>query len=192
MRWVGRETIIEHQSGTVAIEGYLQSERVIFFCKKYISVTTCYSSIKKRCLDKWVKRRKMFLSAITLPIYWGIKLTFWIGNAWWTPQKCAKWHLVKNSSCKFDPPCLLAQAYYFRQYNRLWRRSSPSKNLHRFVCSSRQRLLFKLQQAEREIWNFTEKRHVHMSNNPRSPQCQTEAQLLSFSRVPYFFVSIHL
>jgi hypothetical protein len=30
MRWVGKETIIELQSGTVAIEGYLQFERVIF------------------------------------------------------------------------------------------------------------------------------------------------------------------
>ncbi len=28
MRWVGKETIIEFQSGTVAIEGYFQMEHV--------------------------------------------------------------------------------------------------------------------------------------------------------------------
>ncbi len=29
MRWVGKETVIEFQSGTVAIEGYFQIERVV-------------------------------------------------------------------------------------------------------------------------------------------------------------------
>jgi|688.fasta_scaffold726722_1 hypothetical protein len=29
MRWVWKETVIEFQSGTVAIEGYFQIERVV-------------------------------------------------------------------------------------------------------------------------------------------------------------------
>jgi hypothetical protein len=29
MRWVGKEIVIEFQSGTVAIEGYFQIERVV-------------------------------------------------------------------------------------------------------------------------------------------------------------------
>ncbi len=33
MRWVGKEIIIEIQSEVVAIEGYLQFERVIFVLK---------------------------------------------------------------------------------------------------------------------------------------------------------------
>ena len=35
MRWVGKEIIIEIQSEIVAIEGYLQFERVIFVLKTY-------------------------------------------------------------------------------------------------------------------------------------------------------------
>ena len=31
---------------------------------------------------------------------------------------------------------------------------------------------------------FTEKRHVQIANNPRSPQCYTEAELLAPSRPP--------
>jgi hypothetical protein len=33
--------------------------------------------------------------------------------------------------------------------------------------------------SETEIMNFTEKRHVQIANNPRSPQLRTEAELLN-------------
>jgi hypothetical protein len=39
---------------------------------------------------------------------------------------------------------------------------------------------------------LTQKLHVQIANNPRSPQCQTEAELLSSSRPPSFFVTIYL
>jgi hypothetical protein len=39
---------------------------------------------------------------------------------------------------------------------------------------------------------FTEKQHVQMANNPRSPQCQTEPELMCPSRPPSFFVTIYL
>jgi hypothetical protein len=40
--------------------------------------------------------------------------------------------------------------------------------------------------------SFTVKRHVQIASNPQSPQSQTEAQLLSPSRPPLFFVTIYL
>jgi hypothetical protein len=39
---------------------------------------------------------------------------------------------------------------------------------------------------------LTQKVHVQIANNLRSPQCQTEAELLSSSRPPLFFVTIYL
>jgi hypothetical protein len=39
---------------------------------------------------------------------------------------------------------------------------------------------------------FAEKWHVQIANNPRSPQCQTEAELLFPSRPLSFFVTIYL
>jgi hypothetical protein len=39
---------------------------------------------------------------------------------------------------------------------------------------------------------LTEKQHVQIANNPRSPQCQTEAELLFPSRLLSFFVTIYL
>jgi hypothetical protein len=39
---------------------------------------------------------------------------------------------------------------------------------------------------------FTEKRHVQIANNHRSPQCQTEAELLFLSQPLSFFVTIYL
>ncbi len=35
MRGVGKETVIQLQSGIVAIEGYMKSERVVFVLKIY-------------------------------------------------------------------------------------------------------------------------------------------------------------
>jgi hypothetical protein len=35
---------------------------------------------------------------------------------------------------------------------------------------------------------LTQKLHVQIANKPRSPQCQTEAELLSSSQPPQFFV----
>jgi hypothetical protein len=39
---------------------------------------------------------------------------------------------------------------------------------------------------------FTKKQHVQMANNPRSPQCQTEPELICPSQSPSFFVTIYL
>jgi hypothetical protein len=39
---------------------------------------------------------------------------------------------------------------------------------------------------------FTEKRHVQITNNPRSPQCQIEAELLAPFPPTSFFVTIYL
>ncbi len=64
--------------------------------------------------------------------------------------------------------------------------------LPRFAFMSRQCLFRKLQQAEKEILSFTEKRHVQILKNPRSPQCRTEADLLPPSRALSFFVTIYL
>ncbi len=36
MRGVGKETVIQVQSGTVAIEGYMKFERVVFVLKIYL------------------------------------------------------------------------------------------------------------------------------------------------------------
>jgi hypothetical protein len=36
MRGVGRETVIQVQSGIVAIEGYMKFERVVFVLKIYV------------------------------------------------------------------------------------------------------------------------------------------------------------
>ncbi len=39
---------------------------------------------------------------------------------------------------------------------------------------------------------FAEKRHVQIANNPQSPQCQTEAELLFTSRPLSVFVTFYL
>ncbi len=39
---------------------------------------------------------------------------------------------------------------------------------------------------------FTEKRHVQIANNPRSPKCQTEAELLAPFPPTSFSVTIYL
>ena len=39
---------------------------------------------------------------------------------------------------------------------------------------------------------FTEKRHVQIANNPRSPKCQIEAELLAPFPTTSFFVTIYL
>ncbi len=43
--------MVGHQNGTVAIEGYMHFERVVF-SNKSISVSACYSLPYGRCLDK--------------------------------------------------------------------------------------------------------------------------------------------
>jgi hypothetical protein len=77
MRWVGKETIIEHHSGAVAIEDFLQFERVIFLLKKPPSIFACYSLIN-RLFYFYIKQSdaKMFLSAIIAPVYWRVYEAF--------------------------------------------------------------------------------------------------------------------
>ncbi len=60
------------------------------------------------------------------------------------------------------------------------------RNFQRFAYSSRQCLFTKLWQPETEKISFKEKRHVQTANNPRSPQCQIEAELLDPSWPPLF------
>jgi hypothetical protein len=71
MRWSGRrqaQTTIENQSGTVAIEGYLPFERVIFV-EKTISFPLAESKLKGDVLTNRQSGAKMFIAAITAPIY---------------------------------------------------------------------------------------------------------------------------
>ncbi len=50
----------------------------------------------------------------------------------------------------------------------------------------------KLYQLEMETMSFTEKQHVQIYNNPRSPQCHTEPELLCPSQPPSYFITIYL
>jgi hypothetical protein len=69
MRWAGKDTTIEIQSDIVAIDEYLQFERVIFV-KKSISISACYSyKVIGDVLANKQSRDKILLSTITAPIY---------------------------------------------------------------------------------------------------------------------------
>jgi hypothetical protein len=73
----------------------------------------------------------------------------------------------------------------------IYKEGEALKNWLRFACSSRQCLFIKLEQPEMEIMSFKEKQHVKIANNPRPPQCQTEAEYCLLPDPP-LFVSIYL
>jgi hypothetical protein len=66
------ETVIESQSGIVAIEVYLQFERAVFCVKNPLPLPLATAKLLG---DVWINRLsgvKMFLTVITAPIYWRI------------------------------------------------------------------------------------------------------------------------
>jgi hypothetical protein len=77
-----------------------------FLCKKHISVSACYRSINKPCLDEQAKQNKMFLSAITPPIC----------NAWCTPPPPKKKNPQILSCLNIHPANFFRLAYSRNNY----------------------------------------------------------------------------
>jgi hypothetical protein len=53
-------------------------------------------------------------------------------------------------------------------------------------------LQYKVVSTGNGTMSFTEKQHIQIYNNPRSPQCHTEPELLCPSQPPSYFITIYL
>ncbi len=148
---------------------------LLFLCKHSISISACYSFINSDVLMNRRSGVKMFLSIITAPIVLAHLINFLTKWCYVNPPQCSK-----NLSCKFDPPRLFKIWICPRQYIK---KVKPWENWLQFTYFSTH-CLYKAMQPETEIISFTEKRHVQIANNPRSPQCQTEPELLCSSPPP--------